>query len=1423
MLSLLKIDNKKMMLSKKVWIGTGITVFLILIAISILLSGNKITQDKKDMIKEAEVSFIKSGITTNIEYYPRYESLQIQYYYKDKYCSQIIENVVSDISDEKIGLELKKVNTLSNGLLTQHNLLSEEDTSLPLIILKGRAKLYDNNGQIINTLESYKTIIYGVSACSYKVISSTLCEYLGKEDGVCQENRFVARNKKDKAYIPTSNACNEACNIEVISGGNIIRKYFQGFPCKTIESYNPGLSTEIYKQCYKKNSCKTDEEDKGCCNIDDCVSDGRCYEKYSTTDTDNDGQKEVCIVSSSETSWWVNPDMQEDVCLTNFEWFSCQDKEECRHGIDNYDSKNNGMCCGDDKGEKAIKCKGILCEEILTYGLEEKSLEDISCCKEDECVYDKKCYKQGCNKVRLLSGEKVLAYCNETVWIDLDSSYCPECLGQDAWSGLVCCGDDHNEGKYPQKFLYNSPNEKSNIEYHSCTDNKNNCVFPGEDTDFVQGCYKFDKEKYLKGRYFCEDGEWYDLDNGSVYCSACGFGFIDGVCCGDDKNEHHIFGKDGTNACCPYESDIVMKGTCYHSAVCGDRVINQGEECELPETPDNKYCLQPEIECKDLKTGVRDSLGYCNSECRCESDELDYRCIKGSCGASCSNDIDCGIGFKCNLSSCRCIEKDYCGDGAVQGINDDGVSEKCEYPDTILNPYCQNKKECYNKKTSVRYENGRCDKECGCIYETSQNICIKGSCSAECNEDGSGCAEGYVCDINECGCIRSEKDCGDRICEEGEQNYCPEDCYKESCPYRIDIEFDKNSYYTSDFMEIAVSIFDRNNKIMPNENFDLEIYMDNSYIKTESEITPSSGYYERSTKPRKVSYYQNSGYMTYIAKTRKEGCEIIGDSEGAVVFRNKTKIYDKKVINLSSSVSIDYSMTELILENTLGIVDEYIYMGNYLVGTTNDDFIKFIGKQNKSSSGNCGNNVVELGEVCEGTGICRASEGCNYIGRYYDVAEYCNSCDCPNNLRTAPDSELYCINCEEHCGDSYINCGEECEEGTKSYGNYCRTGMLYNRTDTCVECSYEDDGIKNDILLSECYCECPESPDDCVDGDYIEYRQSYHAGCYQGECVRCDCSDIYTKDSNNDGIEDKCSEEICNNKIDDNDDKLIDMDDPGCSICSNCGIGIFNICDHDECSGLLEGCYFTESLYGLGRCNSCKDMICENYIDNENCIENQCKLTGCIWKSGECCTDTDNDEVCDGEDNCKEVYNPMQVDSDNDSRGDKCETCIYEPKLYEPKEDNESICNDGIDNDCDNHTDCYDKDCRGIDECCFFVSDCSQDECVIEKCKDNICEYDNREVCDNTECAKDYYCDKEGKCRDSEDSKDVCLLCSTDTTPEDLGMGFGQEIYFEKKSISMKGCCGNDIDEYYLTGTGNYACCDDINDKVDEKGICSDE
>ena len=70
----------------------------------------------------------------------------------------------------------------------------------------------------------------------------------------------------------------------------------------------------------------------------------------------------------------------------------------------------------------------------------------------------------------------------------------------------------------------------------------------------------------------------------------------------------------------------------------------------------------------------------------------------------------------------------------------------------------------------------------------------------------------------------------------------------------------------------------------------------------------------------------------------------------------------------------------------------------------------------------------------------------------------------------------------------------------------------------------------------------------------------------------------------------------------------------------------------------------------------CTDPLACNYNEDANLEDGSCKYeTQYEDCDGNCINDTDQDEVCDEEDNCIEVVNPDQEDSDNDGEGDACD------------------------------------------------------------------------------------------------------------------------------------------------------------------------
>jgi hypothetical protein len=493
---------------------------------------------------------------------------------------------------------------------------------------------------------------------------------------------------------------------------------------------------------------------------------------------------------------------------------------------------------------------------------------------------------------------------------------------------------------------------------------------------------------------------------------------------------------------------------------------------------------------------------------------------------------------------------------------------------------------------------------------------------------------------------------------------------------------DKTFYAYNETVVMSVKLYDANLTPLKNTPFELDLLVNQQFIESDEYYTSSNGEYVRNFQVNSPLPSGNYQYIAYIAKSQDSDCETVGDTTHAFVY------VDALGESLDQFNPYSLSFAALLQNKTIP---------------------------------SCGNSKIDPGESCEGGSICRMSSGCSNLTRTYDIPEACSRCSCPRDITGSADDGAYCSNCNS-CGDGAINCNEECENGITERGISCRLGNLYVQRDGCSNCSFVDDGIINDELVDTCECTCAQDPiSQCSNGNFIDYPESYLSGCAGNACNPCGCQDRYAKDSDNDGVEDKCDKEECTNKKDDDDDGLIDLDDADCSLCHYCGYGLGNACDRNECQGLLQGCFFTNSFFNYGSCNACSSKsTCESYgKDSLSCAHDACNLSSCIWGKIGCCTDTDADGVCRSYDNCEKIPNPQQEDKDSDGKGDACDLCPSEPKLSMPTQERETICSDGIDNDCDGSTDCLDQDCAGILGCCKETSDCEKKECSIENCFNN--------------------------------------------------------------------------------------------------------
>ena len=387
----------------------------------------------------------------------------------------------------------------------------------------------------------------------------------------------------------------------------------------------------------------------------------------------------------------------------------------------------------------------------------------------------------------------------------------------------------------------------------------------------------------------------------------------------------------------------------------------------------------------------------------------------------------------------------------------------------------------------------------------------------------------------------------------------------------------------------------------------------------------------------------------------------------------------------------------------------------------------------------------------------------------------------------------------------------------------------------------------------------------CQDGTWSVFASFADPTNYNGTWdVVC-----YT-DTDEDGVyddEDNCPTDINPDQEDEDVDGIGDVCDncptdinPGQEDCDGNGIG--DACDKVSCSIEIEGdfssscpteeTYITldatsEAFYCLMGCSdydptsyedSCYIFDALPFFKTETCQDGTWSAFNLTDYNGTwdvvCCTDTDEDGVCDDDDNCPNVDNEDQANSDGDTHGDACDNCpdvdnedqadtdgdgagdACETSSPEPDPEPGPGPGPGPDpnpvecytaDDCNDGNPCTDDSCTG-GSCAYTDTDngttCNDgsfctvgDVCVDGECTGTARDCDDGDFCTGAETCDEVSdeCVSSGDpCEEGQECSEVEDACLVPPTPGDLSLTPDSADLVSEQSVNFTAECSGNCD-----------------------------
>lgn len=385
----------------------------------------------------------------------------------------------------------------------------------------------------------------------------------------------------------------------------------------------------------------------------------------------------------------------------------------------------------------------------------------------------------------------------------------------------------------------------------------------------------------------------------------------------------------------------------------------------------------------------------------------------------------------------------------------------------------------------------------------------------------------------------------------------------------------------------------------------------------------------------------------------------------------------------------------------------------------------------------------EADDTCDGLADCNdptcSLERCGASGRFCGADA--GPCECSGNGGVAQTSESSCADTFDNDCNGLTDCADP-----NCLGRSCDTVLTMTCQQDSCRC-LPDAGVAGDAETV-----CDNRKDDNCNGlvDCAESSCDGKACSLTGSfCVSQVCTCIVPGGSN------EPSEVTCNDLKDNDCDGLADCQEIGCNgkVCGENGLACSG--DTCACSGNGGMGQVTESRCGDGFDNDCDTLV--------DCADPQCDAVSCsvqgkVCQNGAC--------TCTAQGGIVEVTETLCSDGkDNDCNGFtdcgdptcngivcggvgkvcQAKSCVCQVDGGTP-EVSESICGDGLDNDCDGAADCDDPSCNNV-VCSTTNKRCSANMCICtggggsletseticNDGKDNDC--DGLTDCDDPSCA----------------------------------------------------------------------------------------